>query len=222
MSDTNSIQEWYDTHKQDYKTVLQRLARVRSVTLDGDLSKAAENLRLGYINAVLSIRTDKDRHERAFTAYTAGDKTLTEAAAMSVYGNQKGDWMSRTLSDTDWENVALAVRHHVREGNLTDLMSMCNADNLVGVSHTKWCFTLAMCGVWELACVDSNVARELDLGDGQRHDANTAEEYAELVADVRSAIDAPIPPFIAQWAIYDFGREEHARHMPFFREVHNA
>lgn len=212
--------EWFEHRREDYSQVLQRLARVRRVTLTGDLERAAENLRRSYLNAVMSIKTDKDRHERAFTAYLAGDKDLREAMSLTVYGNQKADWAERTLAAIDWANVALAVRAHVRAGRTEALLGMADHDSLVGVSHTKWAFTLAMSGVWEVACVDSNVARNLELGDGRRHDADSAAEYAALVGHVREAIDAPVPPFLAQWAIYDFERGEHARHMPFFREVH--
>jgi hypothetical protein len=44
----------------------------------------------------------------------------------------------------------------------------------------------------------------------------------DMVYDVREKIvnENPwISNFIIQWAIYDFERGEHARHMPFYRSV---
>lgn len=208
--------EWYQTHKDDYQRVLTRLRRSRRVLLDGDIDVAAENIRLSYLNAVFSIQTEKDRHERAFTAHVAGDTELREAALMTVYGGQKADWIERTLDKVDWTDVALAVRAHVREGRFDSLLDI--SEHLVGVSYTKWAFTLAMLGVWELACIDSNVATY--FGWGRKAGVHNARDYLQLVEGVSESVEAGVPPFIAQWVIYDFQRGEHARHMPFYREIH--
>lgn len=210
--------DWYTSHERDYAAVRDRLARTREVTLTGDISAAAENLKKSYVFAVLSVQTRRDRHERAFTRWCAGDVDVREAAAETNYGNQKGEWITETLDSTDWHAVARAVRAHVRAGRREALLDM--EDNFVGVSHVKWAFTLAMVGVWEVCCIDTNVQQYLGI-DGRLNVPN-ADEYVALVDRVRDAIDAPVSPFEAQWAIYDMQRGEHSRHMVFFREISMA
>lgn len=217
LKGNKAIDEWYQDHSSDYEQVLSRLADVRAVTLTGDLADAAQNLERAYVFAVLSIRTAKDRHERAFTRLYAGDASVREAAEDTVYGSQKADWLEAGLADTDWRNVALAVRAHVRAGRWEDLLEICQ--DITGVSYRKWAFTLAMAGVWEMACVDSNVGAYLGVGE---RDADDADGYADVIARIRDSVSADVPPFLAQYAIYDYQRGEHSPHMAFFREVNGA
>lgn len=217
LNGNKALDGWFERHERDYERVLERLAGVRAVTLAGDLEPAAENLRKSYLFAVLSIQTERDRHERAFTRLCAGEADVREAAKDTVYGNQKADWIHQTLEETDWTAAVQAVRAHVRNGRTAELLGM--HDEFVGVSFRKWAFTLAMAGVWEMACVDSNVGAYLGVGE---RDADNADEYADVIARIRDSLAEPVPPFLAQWAIYDYERGEHARHMAFFREVNGA
>lgn len=217
----NVLDGWFNRHREDYQEVLGRLARARSVTLAGSRAAAAENLRKSYLFAVLSIQTDKDRHERAFTR-ACSDADVREAATDTVYGNQKADWIETTLESTDWESVATAVRAHVRHGRTEALLDMC--EHFTGVSYRKWAFTLAMCGVWEVCCIDSNVAAQLGISAraAESPDKASAADYVRLIERVRESVDVPAPPFLIQWAVYDCARGEHARHMAFFREINLA
>jgi hypothetical protein len=181
--------------------------------LYGSIKHAAENLRLSYLNAVFSIQTSKDRHERAFTAYVRGFG-VEEAAGMTVYPNQKTDWINKTMNQTDWEYVAKEVREYVKNDNLQSLLKM--EKDLTGVSHTKWSFTLAMCGVWEVACFDTNVRQFFELEGRFR---GSGADYLDLIDMLQDGTDISAEPFVIQWAIYDYQRGEHARHMPFFRNI---
>jgi hypothetical protein len=213
-----TLSDWYGDHKADYAAVVERLAGVRAVTLAGDLDRAAENLRRSYVNAVLSIRTNKDRHERGFAHWRSGADVRT-AALETVYGGQKADWIERTFESTDFRMLALAVRAHWRNGRTGALLDM--HEQLTGVALRKWSFTLAMSGVWEVCCIDSNVGNYCDIGEREYGRAD-GSEYARAIERVGAQIDEDIPPFVVQWAIYDFERGEHARHMPYFNEVHGA
>ncbi len=213
MSETDDLQTWYKNHAEDYEAVKERLFSARQTLLYGSIKHAAENLRLSYLNAVFSIQTDKDRHERAFTAYVRGFG-IEEAAGMTVYPNQKTEWINRTIQKTDWVQVANEVRSAVKNEEFEHLISMEN--QLVGVSHTKWSFTLAMCGVYELACFDTNVRNFFGLEDRFR---GSAGDYMDLIDMLQNETDISEPPFVIQWAIYDYQRGEHARHMPFFRNI---
>lgn len=217
------IRQWLVSHNSDYGAVRSRLEAVRNIVLRGRLESAARVLERAYVNAVLSIRTDLDRHEPAFTAYYRGGLSLKEAALETVYGGNKKNWLRRTFDSTDWELLALAVRAHVREGRYAILLEAVD-DNLVGVSHRKGAFMLAMSGLYEFMCIDSNVARHAGLEDTEDNSLtfNSAEEYLDKCGEIHREIvggNPWIPPFITQWAIYDAERGEHARHMAYFNEV---
>jgi len=213
MSEADDLMTWYKNHVEDYEAVKERLFSARQTLLYGSIKHTAENLRLSYLNAVFSIQTGKDRHERAFTAYVRGFG-IEEAAGMTVYPNQKTQWINRTMEKTDWDSIARDVRRYVDTDNIEALISM--QSDLTGVSYTKWSFTLAMCGVWEVACFDSNVRQFFELEGRFR---GSAADYLELIDMLQDETDISAEPFIIQWAIYDYQRGEHARHMPFFRNI---
>jgi len=219
----NDIRQWIVSHNSDYGQVRARIDTVRNVVLRGRIDAAAKVLEKSYVNAVLSIRTDKDRHERAFIGHYTGGLSLKEAALETVYGGNKKNWLRRTFESVDWEILALAVRAHMREGRHAELLQAID-DNLVGVSHRKGAFMLAMSGLHEFMCIDSNVANyagledtennTLEFSDAEAYMAKSEEIYREIVGN-----NPYVPPFIVQWAIYDAERGEHARHMPYFNEV---
>jgi hypothetical protein len=218
---SQNLQQWFDSHSADYQKVLARLNRTRSVVLAGDLADAADILEKAYVNAVLSIKTEKERHERAFTGYYVGNLSLKEAALETVYGGNKKNWLRRSFDKTDWVDVALAVRSHARHGRWQTLLDAV-VDNLVGVSHRKGAFLLAMSGFHEFVCVDSNVAQfaGLEESEGNALEFDGASEYMDTARDITdSAGVRKAPPFLIQWAIYDYQRGEHARHMPFYQEL---
>jgi hypothetical protein len=212
----SDIQQWVLSHNSDYGAVRSRLEVCRNVLLRGRLDAAAAMLERSYMNAVLSIRTDKERHERAFTAHYAGGKSRKEAALMTVYGGNKKWWIADTFDAVDWSDLALAVRAHMRNDRHAELLDAV-VDNLKGVSYRKASFMLAMVGCYEFMCVDSNVGRY--AGIGQETEFTNADEYMAACDDIARSVGLPLPPFVAQWAIYDMERGEHARHMPFYREV---
>lgn len=223
MSET--IDQWFRDHAADYETVQQRLDRTRAVLLEGDISDAADVLEKSYMFAVLSIRTERSRHERAFTAHYAGDLSRKEAALETVYGGNKKNWIARTFDSTDWEALARAVRAHVRANDrYADLLDAV-VDQLTGVAYRKGAFMLAMSGLHEYGCIDSNVARYaessqlIDEEDPERKEFSNAQHYMSVCGDVFDSVPTERPPFVKQWAIYDYERGEHARHMAFFHEL---
>jgi hypothetical protein len=211
MSD--DLKTWYENHKEDYQAVKERLFSARQTLLYGSIKHAAENLRLSYLNAVFSIQTKKERHERAFTAYVRGFG-IEEACGMVVYPNQKADWINRTMKTTDWVEVAKEVRAYVKNDQWEALLGM--ESDLVGVSHTKWSFTLCMCGVTELACFDTNVRQFFGLDKRSR---GSAGDYLDMINMLQDQTDISAESFVIQWTVYDYQRGEHARHMPFFRNI---
>jgi len=221
MSDSN-LQEWVVSHNSDYGRVRDRLEAVRNVVLRGRLDAAAKVLERSYMFAVLSIQTERDRHERAFVAHYAGELSRKEACLETVYGGNKKSWVAKTFDSVDWETLVLAVRSHVRAGRYGALLDAVD-DNLTGVAHRKGAFMLAMCGLYEFMCIDSNVARYggfEESANGGSLSFSDAQAYFEACEEIQTKAGiGGLPPFLVQWAIYDFERGEHARHMAYFREV---
>lgn len=218
----NDIQQWLVSHQNDYAAVRQRLESVRNVVLRGRLECAANILERAYVNAVLSIQTAKDRHESAFAAYYASDKvSLKDAALQTVYGGHKKNWLKRTFENVEWESLVLAIRNHAENDRYAELLDVID-DQLVGVAHRKGAFMLAMSGMHEYMCIDSNVANYAGLEEsaGDSLSFKNGQEYLDVCDEIYAEIGNPwIPPFIVQWAIYDAERDEHARHMVYFNEV---
>lgn len=208
-----SLKWWYEYHREDYAAVKDRLAACRNVMLRGRKESAARMMRLSCINAVLSIQTRRERHERAFTAYFAGDTSLETAAGMTVYGNQKAEWLHSSLAGFDFEGIVDVLRSgdsprvHAAHADLVDTFK--------GLSWIKAAFALAMIGVWELACPDTRTKQVLDIEGRIR----SREEFKDALQQIDQALDVDEPLFIKQWAMYDYKEGEHARHMPFYREI---
>lgn len=214
MSET--IQTWFKNHASDYAAVESRLQSVRYDLLYGDSFTAADMLEKSYMFAVLSIKTERDRHERAFTAHYAGDLTRKEAALETVYGGNKKNWIKRTFKSVNWQDLVWVVRTHYQNGRTETLLDVV-VENLVGVSYRKASFMLAMLGLIEYACVDSNVA---NYADGEvKRSYTSAGEYMRACDDIFSDILGGQDRFIKQWAVYDMERGEHARHNAFFAEL---
>lgn len=210
---------WYENHAEDYARVHKRLRDARTVLLDGDIEDAVDNLQKAYMFAVLSIQTEKDRHERAFVRWCAGDADVSEACLDTVYGGNKADWAEDALADVHWPSLVRDVRECVRKGERAALMGMC--ERVKGVAYRKWAFTLAMSGIWEVCCIDSNVGAALEISDRAAEDPSSADpsEYVRLCDRVHECVREAPNPFLAQWAVYDFQRGEHARHMVYFNEL---
>jgi len=75
---------------------------------------------------------------------------------------------------------------------------------------------LAMSGFTEYMCIDSNVGRYAGV---EERSGSTTEEYMSLCDEINDGAGIDESPFVTQWAIYDYERGEHARHMVYFNEI---
>lgn len=205
-----SLGKWYRFHIEDYEAVEQRLAACRNVMLHGRSEAAAAMLRRSTTYAVLSIQTQLDRHERAFTAYAAGDTSLETAAGMTNYGNQKAQWLHESLATFDFEEAVRLLREKSPFEALRYIES-----NFKGLSWVKGAFSLAMCGIWELACPDTHTKNAV----GYEGRVRSLDDFCEALDMIDDSLSGPDKLFIKQWACFDAERGEHARHMAFFTEA---
>jgi hypothetical protein len=212
--------EWANNHAVEYGKVLFRLGDVRSIMMQGSTEAAVEVIRRSYINSVLSIRTNVERHEQAFVGYFSGDMTLDEAAGTTVFGNNKTKWIEEGLRSTAWRDLIEGIRSGIEDGELASVLELV-VTTLKGVSYRKGAFTLAMCGFHEFMCIDSHVASYagLEQTESNRLEFTDARAYLDECQRIIDDSQVPYPPFIVQWVIFDLDRGEHSPHMAFFREV---
>ena len=204
-----NLKWWYEYHREDYAAVRERLAACRNVMLRGRMRHATRMLRLSCVNAVFSIQTDRERHERAFTAYCTGTR-LDRAAGQTVYGNQKTRWLEQSLGTFDFEECVTQLRESGPRSALRYVV-----DNFKGLSWVKAGFALSMVGVWELACPDTRCRQFLDIEERIRSE----DDYDQAIDMIDDSLDADVPLFVKQWVMYDYFGEEHADHMPFYTEA---
>jgi len=205
------IRRWYEYHKEDYQAVKDRLAACRNVMLNGRKDCAAKMLEKSCVNAVMSIRTSRARHEKAFTLYYGG-LNLQFALESVVYPNKKVDWLQYSLSAVDFIHVVEKLRDDSHMAALDFLQS-----EFKGLSWVKGSFALAMCGIWELACPDSRTKEVLDIDER----ISSKKRFMAALEAIDNSLNIDKPLFIKQWALYDYEKQEHADHMPFFTEVLN-
>lgn len=206
----NPVREWYEFHREDYAAVKDRLRACRNIMLNGREDAATDMLQKSTVFAVMSIQTERERHERAFTAFYGGNTDLETACGMTVYGNQKANWLYDSFANFDYSEVVTRLRDGNERAALAYL-----ANEFTGLSWVKAGFALAMVGVWELACPDTRTKQQLGIEGRIR----TSEDYFEALDAIDDCMDVDEPLFVKQWCLYDRQADEHARHMAFYREV---
>jgi hypothetical protein len=210
MADPSDVCQWYRDRKSDYDAVKERLSYCRNVMLHGRVDSAADMLEKSCVFAVLSIQTQKDRHEDAFAAYYIGDRSLKYACGQTNYGNSKHGWLMQSLSGVDFQRIITILRN---DGYMAALEY--TVEHFKGLSWVKGAFALAMVGIWELACPDTRTKQVLG-NDGR---IRTKPDFLCALDSIDEFIVDDIPLFLKQWVMFDYIGGEHSRHMIFYREV---
>jgi len=208
--DWNGPEGWWAYHKEDYNAVQDRLEACRNVMLHGRKACAVDMLKKSCVNAVLSIQTGRERHERAFTAYYGGDTSLEAACQQTVYGYQKSDWLHDAFANFEYGTVV----SHLRRGDI-DLAQQHIVENHTGLSWVKSGFALAMVGIHERACPDSRTRDVLDID----HRVRTEAQYRDALQQIDDSMDVDVPIFVKQYVLYCYWEGEHTRHDSFYTEA---
>lgn len=205
---------WYEYHREDYNAVSDRLNACRNVLLHGRDEAAIRLLKVSHVNSILSIQTERERHERAFTAYYAGGIGIERATSQTVYGTSKSDWIHHNFSQVDWKELLNHIRGQVFADNPVAAVDAIQ-ERIKGLSWVKGGFTLAMCGITEVACPDSRTRQELGIETRIRSE----KAYRDALEQIDEAVAVEAPLFIKQYILYDYFAQEHATHDPFFTEA---
>lgn len=171
--------------------------------------------------AVISVQTPVSVHEKAFrNLFANGAPQSLDEVRDSIkscnYFKQKSRyvWDSLQRSD-DWKEVARMLV----KGELDDAHKFI-LDEFMGVGPAKAPFVLSMLGFTEKMCVDTNVMQAVDA---ERPTTVVVEKYENIVSDIMSHFPTLVSeagsPFMFQWALFDYQRNDMSTHDIFFTEV---
>lgn len=209
------ITTWYHEHEDQYQDVEARLAAVNDKFLNAERDVQVKMLRLSYVNAVMSIQTRVEDHEKAYRTYVAG-ASVYEALRYTNFGGDegKGSWVKATFSDESHFHDVIDLL----EADKIDKAHRFMIDNWTGVAATKAAFVLAMLGFTQKMCLDVNVRRILGLEYG---DTVVVSKYDGWCGEIHEKFGEPlgISRFLTQWLIFDYARGNHSTHDIFFNSL---
>lgn len=206
--DTEQVRSWYKAHSLEYALTEKRLADTKAKFLSANWGKQYDMLRASYVNAVMSQQTPVDRHEAAYVTYRNGT-SLKESLKLTLYANQKFDWITSTDIIQFAEVIDL-----LNDGHVTEAENKLAAD-FVGLGPMKAAFTLAMLGFTKCMCLDTNVQQLT----GITCRTKSMRVYREKCDEVCQMYDIDLAPFMLQWCLFDCNRGMHATHEVWFRDM---
>lgn len=218
MSDHTEARETYLKYQQAYEYIQDRLDQTHQTVRTATEQTRQILLWLADTYALITSNTNVEAHDLALAGIAQEpfdpdhvrsmihpDNTRARTTNHVVlYHNQKPDYIEYNRTHVDY-----ARQSELFQAKKYDELHELKADTVKGLKATKAAFSLAMCGVTEKACLDSNMVRSFGLGD-VNFETIDVEAYDELVAECRAQTPALSPqttPFVWQWAVWDHVRE---------------
>lgn len=239
------ITRQYREHRQFYDATQRKLDAVREAILEAPDLVAKTVLFLADMYAIISSNTRVRAHELGFlrAVEASTDKELREALANTRAILGSGDWavmyhptkaehIIETMNEVDYDRHLRLFRegefdrlHRLKvDGTLDDHTPV------KGLGTAKAAFSLAMCGVTQKMCVDSNVARffGLDPDEDVPSSKVVPPTYEAFCADLRARAptiirEDGVSNYIWQWVTFDFQRAQGVEtHDPWFLTVEDT
>lgn len=185
--------------------------------MSADTSEQIRMLQKSHSFAVISVQTTVDIHEEAFVSLWENDTPLSDIddALSSVnYRNNKTDYITHSIQHGHlWADVA-----DMLENGKVDPAHKFILENFKGVGPAKAPFTLSMLGFTSKMCIDANVVNAM----GMDEHVNTVvvEKYENICSKIRSkmpTLNETLSPFMWQWVVFDWNRDEISKHKPYYQ-----
>lgn len=236
MITDDEIMTTYDRYP--FELVESRLATTRETLEDTPIDVLATALQLSATNAIISMNTNVQAHERATIAvWNAIDDGVTDPAALAsamdlrspdgkhavMYYNQKAKMLNANLLTVDWVDIAETLREEGSRACQQELV-----DEVTGLKTRKAGFTLANLGWTDACCMDSIMERAFAIKSGTtdgRWDAKhpfatkVVDRYYDRIDDLRAETPeaADLERYLWQWAAWTSARDDgFATHDPWF------
>lgn len=205
----------YHENKAVYDDIEDQLDTIYDTIMHDSETVAKTLLYLGDVFAIVSVQTHVSAHEQAFTR-VVGLNTREEIVEVLrtvrgpnnqpvMYHNYKSDYLMDALTSVDYDRQLELFR-----ARKFDELHRFKVDNVKGLRMAKASFALAMCGVTDRMCVDSNVARLFGYDWDDVPDTVVVERYHafcdELVAKA-PALARRTNRFLFQWVAFDLARD---------------
>jgi thermostable 8-oxoguanine DNA glycosylase len=206
----------YRRNQDDYDEISARLERTREAFLSADTYDQIRMLQQSHSFAVISVQTPVHIHEESFTKLWENDTPIADMddALSSVnYLNQKKEYITHSLTHA---HMWVDVIDLIEAGDL-DAAHKYVLDNFKGVGPAKAPFTLSMLGFTEKMCIDANVINAMGLD--EHVSTVVVEKYENICAKLRGkmpTLNETVSPFMWQWIVFDWQRDEISKHKPFF------
>lgn len=198
----------YRRNEEAYQRIATALNSVRKQFESADRTTQRTMLMDASTYAVMSVQNSVEMLRRGFTAYAEADdwEDVKDGCKALNYGKNKFRYITenhQTIQELD-EPIDLLEAGRTHEA--VDVI----VDELLGVSYVKAAFTVAMLGFTDTLCVDTNVAQAMS-GDVNASDYKSLDEYTDAVDAVLDRFDGlsdRLDPFLVQWALFDWFRED--------------
>lgn len=207
----------YRRNKDDYQEIDNRLHETREAFMSADTSEQIRMLQKSHSFAVISVQTTVDIHEEAFVSLWENDTPLSDIddALSSVnYRNNKTDYITHSIQHGHlWADVA-----DMLENGEVDSAHKFILENFKGVGPAKSPFTLSMLGFTSKMCIDANIVNA--MGMDEHVSTVVVEKYENICSKIRSkmpTLNETLSPFMWQWVVFDWNREEISKHKPYYQ-----
>lgn len=207
----------YRRNKATYNKIEARLSETLETFFNSDTSQQIRMLQKSHSFAVISVQCPVDIHEKAFTQLWKNDtplENIDEALSSVNYCNNKTDYITHSIRNAHlWANVI-----DLLEADQIDKAHRYILDTFKGVGPAKAPFTLSMLGFTEKMCIDANVINAM----GMDEHVNTVvvDKYEKICSKLRQkmpTLNNTLSPFMWQWCVFDWQREEISEHKPFYK-----
>lgn len=215
--DIDECYETYERHAPAYDYIQNRLDQLQQGIRDAPDVVGQQLLFLADTYALITSNTAVEAHDLAFAGIAQQPTDADHVAAQLKPENTRARIGNQVV--LYYNNKAEYIRHNLRtveydkqyqlfcDGQYDALHEM-KVDQVKGISETKAAFSLAMSGVTDKACLDSNMVDAFEI------DTNLelvdVDEYDQLVADAMAAtgqLGEELSPFLWQWVVWDHWRD---------------
>lgn len=217
MDLTNAL-ETYEEHQLQYDYIKQRLNDVRNTINNAPRAVQKTLLWLADTYALITSNTKVEAHDLAFAGLIRSpfdedhirnvlhpDNTRARASGEHVvlYYNNKAEYIQYNMAEVNYDEQARLFE----AGRYNELHAH-KVEQVKGIRETKAAFSMAMSGILEKACLDSNMVRACNVDTDLQH--VSVDEYDEIVEQCRAqtpALAGQTPPFLWQWIVWDHVRD---------------
>lgn len=196
------IIQYYERNRDQYNEVWSRLDDVRQHYRRASKWGRIALLKLSYLNSVISIRTEVEKHEQTFTAIMNGQSIEGAFEAVDIGLPKRIGAAKASLAWFElWEDLELSL-----ERGFVDRAHKRLLEDALWAGTVKAPFTLSNLGFTRKMCLDTNVLRL--LGSDEELESSSVKNYSDTCANVQAIFPRldHLEPYMLQWLLFDYQR----------------